>query len=70
MENTISFLTEGTSDSDLSFIASSILLEADRVVGGIQTIVAALLCYAATGMSVTGGLIELMAPGISEESGK
>ena len=62
MENTIQFQSEQCLDADALFLASIILLDVSRIIGNIQVIVAALLRYAAMGVSITNSLIQLIAP--------
>ena len=68
MGNTIQFPLEKVTDSESLFLASSILLEMNRIVRGIHVIAEVLLRYAAVGTSITDNLIEMVTFNPSEEA--
>jgi hypothetical protein len=70
MENTIQFRTKKSVDEDLLSLVSLILLDVNRIVRDIHGITAVLLRYAALAISITNGLIGLIAPSASEMDGR
>jgi len=62
MENIIQFQPEKPLDADALFLASLILLDVNRTIGDIQSLVAVLLRYALWGVSIANDLIRLIAP--------
>jgi hypothetical protein len=68
MENTIQFPTDMITEYELLLLISSILLGVNRIVSGIQMMVAVLLRYAALGASITDSLIGLFTLSSSEGS--
>jgi len=62
MENTIQFQSEKPLDADALFLASLILLDVNRTIRNIQSLVAVLLRYALWGVSIVNNLIRLIAP--------
>jgi hypothetical protein len=69
MENTIQFQPEKSLDAEALFLASLILLDLNRTIRNIQTLVAVLLRYAMLGVSITNSLIGWMRPTVQLEDG-
>ena len=67
MENTILLQTEKIPDENSLFLASSILIGANRTVRDVQLIVAALLRYAMIGAAITNHLMDQVMTTVPEE---
>lgn len=67
MENTILLQTGKIPDDNSLFLASSILIGANRTIRDVQIIVAALLRYAMLGASITNSLMDLIVTTVPEE---
>jgi hypothetical protein len=67
MENTILHQSKKILDDNGLFLASGILMEANRAVRDVQMIVAALLRYAMIGVSITNNLMDLIVTTAPEE---
>ena len=68
MQNTALSPTEKTLDPDALFLTSLILQDVHETIRDIQTIVAVLLRYVLISVSITDGLIGLIAPTQPEEN--